>query len=295
MKEAHSSSTEGPESIVAIDIGPENMGFGQLWLNHPDNPEPYLERSSLRMTPEGDYYKQYEEGLCVELIERFVKAHWSFIREASIVLIEKQMARGGSNRERACLMIEMCLCMCLRRERTAPPYVVITPVSWKRAGGIELTGSHSSNKSESIAKFKAAIGETRFQRYAREQSKLDDIADVFHMLQYGKKEFTKLMKLATTRRNHTSNIFDETNKPRVYHNERVGGYIDFEEGVEQLERLKAENKYADPLQRHKTIVAKRLREEGDAAMKPRKARRTDTQRTIPAKGPQWTPFFNDQT
>jgi len=288
-----------PFKICAIDIGPENMGFGALRVDPDSSTEefPYLERMSIRLTARGDYYNKYQEKYTEELVEQYIASRWVHIRDANLVQIEKQLTKNEGELERACIVIEACIKMCLRRERGAPPYIVITPVSWKRSAGIALEGEHAANKRASVDKFRTIIGEQKFLELNREHEKIDDIADVYHMLQYGKTEFGKLYAEALITRNHTCNIFTEKAAPRVYYSGRKRPYIDFEAETESLEAERAKpaegREYIEPRDRHRIIIEKRSLEQGLKVQ--RKTHRLNSKQTVGLKDIQGTVAPNGAT
>jgi len=82
------------------------------------------------------------------------------------------MMNSTSISERVC--VEACLKMCFLREPHAPPFVVISPKTWKAHCGLQLQGTHALNKAVSIKRFKCMVGEEVFDSFKRlNQNKMD--------------------------------------------------------------------------------------------------------------------------
>ena len=182
----------------------------------------------MAVTADGDVYHGFTEGIADELVENWVKDRWQIFKRMAVIIIEKQMMRPGSYHisDRACIVVETCLKMLFRREKCAPPFVVLSPKTWKKFCGIALQGSHLGNKSASIARARRVIGEEQWAKLCSVHgTKMDDIADVYNMLDYGTSYVVHLRQVGLTRRNHNLNVFDGTTKPRVYKTERIRPWV----------------------------------------------------------------------
>lgn len=127
---------------ITIDVGIINIGMCVINLSN-SNETPYLEASNLLKPKDGRIYKEYEEGICAELVYTWLSERWvDFFNKARVVVIEKQYTEMRSAKERGCLVVESHMTSYLRAYIPfgGPLYTVIHPSWWKRDVGIELGG-----------------------------------------------------------------------------------------------------------------------------------------------------------
>ena len=118
----------GPEQerdtirIAAIDIGYENMALGVstiaffrgAWESRDALEEeiedemnfPHLERTSLRIRANGNFYDKYKEGSAVELVEGWLQDHWYLLGRVDLIVIEKQMTQNRGQSDRAGMRVQ---------------------------------------------------------------------------------------------------------------------------------------------------------------------------------------------
>jgi len=128
--------------IIGIDPGIVRMGMCVLNTETPkEHSTPHTEISSLLQCKDGRVYKEYEEGIVLELLRNWIRERWVWFEKAKMVGIEKQMTNNfNSSEQRACLMVQMTMAAFLDVSFSmgiGPLYVVFHPDEWKDAMGIE--------------------------------------------------------------------------------------------------------------------------------------------------------------
>jgi len=233
-----SDTKEDTIRIAAIDIGYENMALGvssiSFFRSSTTTTEeestiefPHLERTSLRICRNGNFYAKYQEGIAVELVEAWLADHWYLLCKVDLIVIEKQMTKNRGQSDRAGIVLETAMKMALRREPGGPAFVVISPKSYKDNPQLGLRGAHNLNKRASVDLFRQQCPKEIFDRLQeRNFGKMDDIADVYHMLAYTSRNIASLMTQSRIRSSHTSNV-KEPNKARVYRRERETTHVHF--------------------------------------------------------------------
>lgn len=224
------------ESIFAIDTARRNLGSV---LTDFDKTPSYADRTTLQLTGDGRFYKQYEEGISTELCINYLRDRWKFIEQAGLVVIEKAMVkrhdkfvRDPTEGERAAVVIERTLYSILWSYYSlgyGPAVIVVTPTWWQQVNGIPPM-SYEAHKKKSCDMFRAIVGNpfTEMIESHYIDRKFDDIAEayliaraVFIRADFIKKEFE-------VNSNHSAK-FDELGK-NVMRESRVLGDITLLEG-----------------------------------------------------------------
>jgi len=206
--------------VGAFDVGTKNPAFGYghrgQFLQGPAfcGTYPHIETSSVLITSNGDVYADYEERYAPEFARRWCNAHWYIIKRLDLMQIERQMALPGENKYgRACVVLAITIYTTLKTMVATlgygPVVVMVDPKSWKRGTGVPSTGSHAGNKKASIEKLQERIPKEIYARYSKiGGGKMDDVADVYHMIDYGTANFDVIVKSAAAENNHQLNLFE---------------------------------------------------------------------------------------
>lgn len=138
--------------IAGIDVGGRKMGLAFIDRYSPLGSPVVTEKSTILKRKNGKGYTKYTEGLIHEYVHAWVgERNTKYWKNTLLVGIEKQMTNNiYDETDRMCLMIEMALTCYFRTQvpRGGPFFIVVGPVGWKKAMGIEV-GNHQQVASPS--------------------------------------------------------------------------------------------------------------------------------------------------
>lgn len=172
-------------NVTAVDVGVENMGIGYTLGGEIKE----IALTTIHITKDKRMF-EYEEKQVVPLCWEWVNCYRRFWEKSSLIYIERQMSfhRG---KERGCLLIQNSLYsifLTLYQVGRGPKPILREPTWWKKIVGIQVgdhargADGHAENKARSIELFKQQNGSLAIDQILRKWGKVDDVADVTHML-----------------------------------------------------------------------------------------------------------------
>lgn len=174
--------------LTAIDVGLENMGIAQSYLEDGvDNKDEVMIREvlcSIHATIDGRLF-EYEESQIPRLCWEWVVGFRKYWEKSRVVFIEKQFSKYNIQKERACLLIQTTLesiFISLYKLGIGPKPVCQVAVWWRRPHNLPITGDHDKNKRESIDKYKKIFGLRKYNELEVKWDKTDDVVEATLML-----------------------------------------------------------------------------------------------------------------
>jgi len=126
--------------LCGLDPGINNVGFVVFDVNQ-NGRVVHAEDLSLLKPKCGAIYEDYEEQYSEELVELFLRGIYrDYLSDESLFVMEKQLTRLKSVKERACIVLEGQFKMCLRMLNIQNPglrYMVMSPKTWRKQMAIE--------------------------------------------------------------------------------------------------------------------------------------------------------------
>ncbi len=246
------------EWVTGIDLGVIHIGLSSVHINKKF--EPKTEQSSILKPKNGLIYKTYEEGICEELVDHWLRDHWhDIIMPSKLIIVEKQMVgddKKAFNNEdytakhnRACTMIEMCMRTFLKAYIAfgGPLHLAVGPCRWKALAGLDVgnnttspirpkfTGSiyypgvrnpcYKEHKEQSRIYFNRLLsqGDEEVKQVQGQYSKMPptDVIEAYFMSRAARMNLDRLIEEAKINLNHDINLTTQGNVKRLLKEKRL--------------------------------------------------------------------------